>query len=241
LTFEVYSNANLSNIFAQTAAFVFFVWWAGGKPGGWPVGALFLIAGFYGHLSILIFLVILVASLLLCHRRELAEHRQGVVAVLVGLVGAALYYFQFHEMIFEQLPRLLEGGRGGAGARGLVDSLLIQLNEAINQWGVPVIVLAILGKWRSGRLDNSLKAYWMAGAVLAIAAVVSPMEVRYQYALVLPLAISAAEGARFLVTGGMRQSGLSGWLVLLGWGLLGAQTALGIHGIANALLYAWRV
>jgi hypothetical protein len=138
--------------------------------------------------------------------------------------------------VAEQLPRLLEGGGQGRGAsRDAWDALLGQLRGAGAQWGIPVLVLAFWGRPhpKGGPLYRDTIAYFVGVGLLALPAVASPLEVRYLYALGLPLAIVAADGWRAL-----RERGAGG--AAAAWLLLAAQLALAATNIADALLFRYR-
>src|SRR5262249_51732557 len=110
-----------------------------------------------------------------------------------------------------------------------------QGHVALGQWGIPAMLLAILG-WRNLRrhgLDRDLVAYWAAGALLFLPAVLSPLDVRYLYALTLPVAVAAAGGVLGFVRGGAFGRALAA--ILLAWqGLLaGAE-------IVEAVLHRYR-
>lgn len=196
--FDVYSFGNLSNVFGQAMTVLFFAWWAGRGWGGWPVGAALLALGCLSHFSSLIVLVFLVAALATARGRSLWADRPRLAALAVGLGLAALYYAQFAGLIWSQLPRLMEGGGQGRGvSRSAWDALRSQALSLLGQWGGPALLLAILGRPRPSRgaLARDLAAFWIAGALLAAAAVVSPLDVRYLYALSLCVAVAAADGA----------------------------------------------
>jgi hypothetical protein len=198
------------------------------------VGAALWATGAIGHLSGMIVLSALGAALTWVRRREIDRARS--IALVVGLFLAALYYLQFWGLIADQLPRLLEGGGQGRGAsRGAGGALLLQLLGAIGQWGPPAMVLALWGRPRPERsgLERDLAAFWVAGLLLAIPAVVSPLDVRYLYALTLPLAVAAAGGFETLAARGA-------WGRASAWGLLVLQTLQAGRGIVEAILYRYR-
>src|SRR4029078_3663502 len=196
-TFDVYSYGNLSNVFAQSMTALFFCWWAGRARGGWPLGAALLAAGALGHFSSLVVLVVLCACLVLMRRRGPGVDRTRVIAVAVGLGLALLYYASFWRLVVDQLPRLLEGGGQGRGAsRGAGAAVWAQLAGVVAQWGIPAVILTVMGwpRLRRSLLDRDLAAYWIAGAALALPAVLTPLDVRYLYALTLPVAVAGAWG-----------------------------------------------
>jgi len=253
--FDPYSFGNLSNVFGQSMTTLFFCWWAGPgsaersrsesergftpreqkPPGGWPAGAVLLALGCLGHFSSLVVLAVLVAALWVVRGREGPE-RLRVIAVACGLGLAALYYARFLPLMVEQLPRLLEGGGQGRGSsRGTLDVLRLQLLGILGQWGLPAVVLAVVGRprWRASPLDRDLVAYWAAGAVLALPAVFTPVDVRYLYGLTVPL---AAAGGAALVK--LREGGRGGAVAAAL--LLGAQAAWGLRGLVEAVAHRYR-
>lgn len=233
--FDPYSFGNLSNVFGQSMTTLFFCWWAGRAPGGWPAGAALLALACLGHFSSLVVAVVLLAALLVASRRP---GRPRAVAAGAGLAGAALYYARFVPLMLAQLPRLREGGGQGRGAsRGAMDALRLQLGGILSQWGIPALALAVVGRPRPRRsgttLDRDLAAYWAAGAVLAVPAIVSPLDVRYLYALTVPLA--AAAGAGFVR---LRERGRAG--AAAAWLLFAAQAAWGLRALVEAIVYRYR-
>jgi hypothetical protein len=236
-TFDVYSYGNLSNVFAQSMTALFFCWWAGRAVGGWATGALLLVLGMLGHFSSLVFLAALCAALFFARRRQPGLDRERGLALAVGLVLALAYYSSFWRLIAGQLPRLLEGGGQGRGAsRGAWDAVRLQAWGAVEQWGLPAMVLAALGRPRAARslLDRDLAAYWIAGAALVVPAILTPLDVRYLHALTLPVAVAGAWGLAALAVRGTAGR-LAGAL------LLGLQCALAARGIVEAVLHRYRL
>ena len=236
-TFDVYSYGNLSNVFAQSMTALFFCWWAGRAPGGWAAGALLLVLGMLGHFSSLVFLAALCAALFLARRRPPGLDRDRGLALAVGLILALAYYSSFWRLIAGQVPRLLEGaGQGRGASRGTWDAVRLQAWGAIGQWGLPAMVLAVLGRPRPARslLDRDLAAYWIAGAALVVPAIVTPLDVRYLHALTLPLAVAAAWGLAELPGRGMAGR-------IAGAVLIAAQCALAARGIVEAVLHRYRL
>jgi hypothetical protein len=238
ITLDVHSYGNLSNVFGQAATTGFFSWWAGLAPGGLPAGAALFVLGSLGHFSSAIVLTGLAAALAWAARRD-AAWRPRALAVVVGLVLTAGYYSAFLPMIAEQAPRLLEGGGQGRGAsRGTLDALRLQVLGPLTQWGLPALLLAWVGRPRWGAqetepLGRDLGAFWLAGAVLAALAVLSPLEVRYLYALSVPLAVAAGAGA-FTLWARRGASRLAGVALAL------AQAALAFANALDALLRRYR-
>jgi hypothetical protein len=213
-------------VFGQALTTAFFAWWAGGAPGGWPAGAALMLLGATGHFSSFVVLGVVAAALLLLARKDAGRTR--IIAVAVGLGLAAAYYLQFAPLVARQLPRLLEGGGQGRGAsRGALDALRLQVWGVVGQCGLPAIVLAWLGRPRrdGGELGRDLRAYWLAGAGLAVLAVVSPLEVRYLYALSIPLSVAAAAGGLALAARGLAGR-LSAAALLLAQAVLAALNAV---------------
>jgi hypothetical protein len=239
-TLSVFLAGNYSNVFAQAASIGFLAWWAGGAPGGAALGALLLAAGCLGHLSSAIVLFALAAALLAVDGRRLLRDRTRSLAVALGLGCAALYYLHFADLVLAQAQRLLEGVALGGGARHerapLASALFAQARGAWQLWGWPAIVLALIGRPRAGggALDRALVSFWLAGAALLLAAVVSPLEVRYLYALSPAIAIAGAAGFRTL----SRRGALPRAAAL---GLVAAQAALAARELTRTLLTDWRV
>jgi len=233
-----YSYGNLSNAFGQSATVLFFCWWAGRVPGRWPAGASLLALAALAHFSSFVFVVALVCALVIADLRAEERDRTRYWAAGLGLLLAAAYYAHFAGLIWEQAPRLLEGGGQGRGAsRSAWDAARLQVLTAVGQWGLPAIVLAWVGRPRPAagdRYARDLAAYWLAGLVLAVPAIVSPLEVRYLYGLTAAVALSAGAGATRLHTQG------GGWR-LAGWALVLAQIVLGALAIAEAVVVRYRL
>jgi hypothetical protein len=233
VAFDVLSHGNFSNVFGQSVTLIFFVWWAGPRQvGGWPMGAGLLTLAALAHFSSFVVLVALCAFLLLLGRRSLGRTR--TLALAAGLTLGFLYYGSFARMILEQLPRLLEGAGSGRGAPGPLTVLWRELREAASGWGLPAISLALFGLPRSQeRPGRDLMAYWLAGALLAVAALVSPVDVRYMYALAPMVAIAACSGFVRLWQRGIPARLLA--LALIAW-----QTTLGVRNMAEAIYWRYR-
>jgi hypothetical protein len=236
ITFDVYSYGNLNNVFGQSLTVLFFGWWEREpKAPRWPVGALLLAAGCLAHFSSLIVLVFLVIALLLAGRHELGRDRRWLAAV-AGLALAAAYYLHFWDLVIGQLPRLLEGGGQGRGAsRTALDAARLQLLGAVESWALPAIALAWIGRprLRESRLARDLVAFWSVGAVLAALAVLTPVDVRYLYALTLPVSIAAADGLARLMRRGRGGRALAGALIVL-------QVAWAAGRALDAILWRYR-
>ena len=233
-----YSYGNLSNAFGQSATVLFFCWWVGRVPGRWPAGASLLALAALAHFSSFVFVVALVCALVIADLRAEERDRTRYWAAGLGLLLAAAYYAHFAGLIWEQAPRLLEGGGQGRGAsRSAWDAARLQVLTAVGQWGLPAIVLAWLGRPRPApgdRYARDLAAYWLAGLVLAVPAIVSPLEVRYLYGLTAAVALSAGAGAA-------RAHAQGGRWRLAGWALVLAQIVLGARGIAEAVVVRYRL
>lgn len=174
---------NLSNVFAQ-AVFVLFLVGASRMLPGWRRAALLssLVAlSAAAHLSSFIVLMALLFACLL-----IPEDRGSPLTkpLLAGLGVAAAYYASFLPMISRQLPRLLSE-RGGSA--GVFDPWRLP-RQILDGAGVPLVALIVLALltgrnrpvWKGGA------SLALAGLILAIAALVSPLEVRYLLAL-MPL------------------------------------------------------
>jgi hypothetical protein len=235
-SFRYYSEGTLSNVFGQSITALFFTWWAGATPLGAALGALLLSVGTLAHLSSLITLLLLCAALVLLRRRAGPLGRMRWLALAAGIAVAVFYYAQFSRLIVDQLPRLTEGaGEGGSAPTGFWKALVDQLRDAAAGWGLPAVVLAWLGRPRrlADAFDGDLAAFWLTGAVLLGAALVSPLEVRYVYALTLPVSIAAAYGLARLWDGG-----LGGRVAASG--LFAVQAALAVREIVEAVFFRYR-
>ena len=236
-TFDVaYSYGNLSNGFGQSATVGFFAWWAGAAPGGWAPGALLLATAATAHFSSLIVAVALAAALAVGRRPELRGDRVRQAALIAGLAVAAAYYAHHVGLMAAQLPRLLEGG-GRESTPGVLAAARDQVMGAVWGWGLAAIALAWFGRpsWRNGGtgIDRDLVAWWIGAGVLAMPAIVSPLEVRYLYGLTPALAAAAGRGATALHSrGGLRRA--------VAWGLVALQMATGALNLAEAVFVRYR-
>jgi hypothetical protein len=231
-----YSYGNLSNAFGQAVTVLFFCWWAGRAPGGWPTGGLLLALAALAHFSSFVFAMALVAALVTVELRAGERDRTRLWAAALGVALAAAYYAHFAGMIWEQLPRLAEGSGQGRGPSSSVWAAAARQGRgAVGEWGVPAIALAVVGWPRSawGRYERCLAASGLAGLALALPAIVSPLEVRYVYGLTAVIALCAAAGfARLEAKGGAAR--------VLGRVLCAAQMALGARAIAEDVVSRYR-
>jgi hypothetical protein len=183
---------NLSNVFAQ-AIFVLFLAGAAMSRKGKLNGAVlaFLVAlSATAHLSSFIVLatLLLVALLFRQDRRSPAFK-----PLSLGLVVAAGYYATFLPMVAAQLPRIL-GERGGSG--GVFDPWRLP-SQIFSGAGWPLLSLIALSLLVAGpRLTIPLaRSVIAASLLLALLALVSPVEVRY---LLAALPVLATLGASVL-------------------------------------------
>lgn len=233
VTFELYSYGNLSNVFGQAATVAFFAWWwAATEASSALLGATLLGVAGLAHLSSAIVVAGVCGGLTALGGRTLLRDRRRVGALVAGLAAIALYYSHFLPLVIEQWPRLAERGVTGLS---WISAVGRQWQAALDQWGLPAALLGGLGLlggsfggWRRG-----LAAWGVTGLALALAALFSPLEVRYLYALTLPLAIVAAEGVEVLLTRG--PAGVALAVVLLCW-----QAFLAIGGIVEGVLHRYR-
>ena len=209
---------NLNNVFAQ-AVFVLFLTGAATSHRGKLKGAVlaFLAAlSATAHLSsfIVLFTLLLLALAISPDRRGAAFK-----PLLLGVVAAAFYFATFLPLIAAQLPRLLTE-RGGSA--GVFDPWRLP-NQVISGAGWPLLVLLVLSLLvRSLRPMLPLaRSLGLTGVLLAVAALVSPIEVRYLLALVPLLAIVGAAVLDRSDLGSFPQQNLSAvfdlpWLRTLG-------------------------
>jgi hypothetical protein len=228
-TFDRYSFGNLPNVFGQAMTVLFVAWWVSGRR-GWVGGMFFVLAGL-GHFSSAIVLAVLCVALVGLGGMETWRDRRLRYALLGGGALVLLYYVQFIPLMVSQLSRLLEGGGSGReSSHGVLAALRLQLTAVLSEWGWPALLLAAIG-W-TGRSpaprERALLAFWAAGLVLAVAAVVSPVEVRYVYALTLPVAVAGAAGLlRLWDRGGVARAAAVG----LGLGQAGVAAARIVHDL----------
>jgi hypothetical protein len=231
VTFALWKYGNFSNIFGQAMTVLFFAWWTRRQVGGPVMGVLLVLLACLSHLSSFIVFVALAAALVLLEPKAVWQRKRCVLPLMGGLVLSCAYFLHFRELVLGQMHRFLGSGGEARPPGWLGMAAWRQGQWSLAWWGIPVMVLAAFGmpQWKSGDLlDRSLVAFWAAGLACGLAAIVSPLEVRYQYALTLPLAVAAAEGARRLWT-----KGRIGRIVAVG--LLGAVVAVGLAGIVAAL------
>lgn len=233
IAFDVHSYGNLANAFAQGLTLVLLAWWMGERRGGWPVGAALAAGASLAHFSAFVALgafVLAVAS----ERPPDAASRAGGRALACGWAVAAGYYALFLPLVASQLGRLGEGGQAG-GAGGLLAAASAQPLAAWRQWGGPALLAIVLGRLGAARAEwgRGLRALWMAGGGLLLLAVLSPLEVRYLYALTPAAALASAEGQARLWRRGGAAAGAAGVLVL-------AQMAVAVPGWADAIAFRYR-
>jgi hypothetical protein len=225
-----YAYGNLSNVFGQAVTTIFFAWWAIQPFGGWAMGALLIVLGGLAHLSSFFVMAALTTCLLIFDVRNRRLDRQRIIAVSIGFALVGAYYLSFTRLILDQLPRLYEGGHGRTSTGSVFQALTIQASDAFWQWGLPVLLLAF--SWLiptfSRKLDEGgdplrsrIHAQLFAGLILAALAVFSPLEVRYIYALTIPLALMAGARVDTLLDRGR-------WAVILAGALIAAQAILAI-------------
>ena len=225
VTVDLYTFGNFSNLFAQSLAFLFLCWWAGGARGGWPRGALLLGTAALAHLGVFIFLLLMAPALVLVERKEGGLDRSRILALAVGLGPALLYYGSFLELVTSQLPRLVQGSGAGGLSPSFLDRLSVQLVEARTEWGWPAMLLALASLGSGAGGVRSFRALWLAGLGAFALALVSPLEVRYLYALTPALAMAAADGVLRLA----RARGAAVVAVVL----LAAQCAAALPGLVK--------
>lgn len=193
-TIDVLSFGNLSNAFAQGTTVLFFAWWAGRARGTWAAGAVLLATAATAHLSGFIVLAALAPWLAWARWPGLKRDTPRRLALLAGLVLASAYYASFARLVMGQFGRLGEGA-GSIGV-SLLEALSRQWASVGTQWGLPIVILALLAPPRPSRgtLDRDFTAWWGAGIVLMGLAVATPLDVRWVYALGAAAAAAAANG-----------------------------------------------
>jgi hypothetical protein len=232
-TIEVLSFGNLSNAFAQGVTLLFLAWWSGRARGSWVAGAALLAVAAIAHLSGFIVLAVLAPWLVWSRWPAIKADRTRALAVGISLGLAAAYYVSFAGLIASQLARLGEGA--GSGGPGIAAALWRQASSMAGQWGLPVVLLGLLGRPRpaEGGLDRDLTAWWGAGLVLLAFSLATPMDVRWVYALDGAAAIAAAGGLAWLWTRGRATRAV-------GLVLLAVQAGLGVAAWSVALWERYR-
>lgn len=180
---------NLSNVFAQ-AVFVLFLVAAGAMtPSRRRTLVLVLLAAVSAtaHLSAFIVVLSLVPVAFLLRSDRVSSAFRPLVG---GVVLAGAYYALFLPMVAAQLPRLL-AERGGSG--GVFDPwrLPAQIVLGLGWPFLALLGLAVLTASFRPVLPLA-RSLALTGLLLAIAALVSPVEVRYLLAVVPVLAVAAA-------------------------------------------------
>lgn len=180
---------NLSNVFAQAVFVLFLVaagWMAAGRRRS-VVLVLLAAVSATAHLSAFIVLLALAPVAFLLRVDRVGAAFRPLVG---GAVLAGAYYAAFLPMVAAQIPRLL-GERGGSG--GVFDPWRLPAQILLGLGWPFLALLALAVSSASFRpllpLGRSLA---LTGLVLAVAALVSPVEVRYLLALVPVLAVAAA-------------------------------------------------
>ena len=179
---------NLSNVFAQAIFVLFLVASASMPAGRFKTLVLTLLAALSAtaHLSSFIVLAaLLVVSFAFASERHSATFKP----LFAGVALAGVYFATFLPLIASQASRLL-GERGGSS--GVLDPWRLP-NQVVASLGWPLLGLLILSSLVAGfrwilPLSRSLLA---TGVILAVAALVSPVEVRYLLALLPLLSILA--------------------------------------------------
>ncbi len=180
---------NLSNVFAQ-AVFVLFLSAAGMMPPGrFRAGLLTFLAAFSAtaHLSsfIVLFTLLMIASFSPVEQKSIAFR-----PLLGGVLLAIPYYAAFLPTVVAQLPRVIHE-RGGSS--GVFDPWRLP-NQLILGMGWPLVALLVLALL-AGRIRMVLpfgRSLALAGLLLALVGLVSPVEVRYLLALTPLLVIVAS-------------------------------------------------
>lgn len=180
---------NLNNVFAQ-AIFVLFLTGAATPLRGRLKGLVlaFLVAlSATAHLSSFIVLLTLLLMTL-----AIPPDRRGTAfkPLFLGVGAAVLYFATFLPMIMAQVPRLL-GERGGSS--GVFDPWRLP-NQILAGAGWPLAALVVLSVLaRSVRPILPLaRSLALTGCLLAVVALVSPIEVRYLLAVTPLLAVVGA-------------------------------------------------
>jgi len=232
---------NLNNVFAQ-AIFVLFLAGAAtssrGKLKGLALAFLVALSA-TAHLSSFI---VVCALLLLTLAIPTDRHGAAFKPLLLGVALAAAYFAAFLPMIAAQVPRLLTE-RGGSA--GVFDPWRLP-TQIVSGAGWPLIALVVLTTLvRSVSLVLPLaRSLALSGVLLALAALVSPIEVRYLLAVMPLMAIAGASIFEEEDMGSFPGQNLSAvvdlpWLRTLGKEEVSLPLALGL--LVAALVHGVRV
>ncbi len=226
-TLDIFSYGNLSNVFGQAATVAFVGWWSTGRR--WWAGASLLAVAALAHFSCAVVLGVLCPLLVLIDRRP-AGRTLRLVAVAAGLGLAAAYYLSFLPLVIAQLALL-----GPAAVGGFWRALVRQGSSALAQWGWPAMALAALAlpPREPSRLGDALRAWWISALLLGVLALLSPVEVRYLYAVSPALALAAATAICRLWLAGLPGRLLAAGVVLM-------QAVLASRAWVEALLGRYR-
>ena len=180
---------NLSNVFAQAIFLVFLVLAAWMSPGRARVLVLTVLVTLTAtaHLSSFIVVVALLFAALLV---RVERSSSAVPPLAAGAVLAAAYFAVFVPMILPQAARLLSE-RGGSA--GVLDPLRLPL-EIVRLLGWPLTIAFVLAIGRGADLGSFplLRSQCLALVLLAVAGLVSPIEVRYTLAFLPAVVVVAA-------------------------------------------------
>jgi hypothetical protein len=231
---------NLNNVFAQ-AIFVLFLTGAALGPRGKLQGlALAFLVALSGTAHLSSFLV-LFTLLLLTFAIPSDRHGAAFKPLLLGVAVAAAYFATFLPMIVAQLPRLLTE-RGGSS--GVFDPLRLPTQVVASVgWPLAALVLLAVLVRRVPPVLPLTKSLAATTVVLALAALVSPIEVRYMLAVMPLVAVVGASAINDGDMGSFPGQTLSAivdipWLRALGRQSVALPLALAL--LTAALLYgAW--
>lgn len=180
---------NLSNVFAQ-AVFVMFLSAAALMRPGRSRTLLMLALATLSATAHLSSFIVLAALVLVATPLGSERGAAGFRALAGGVLLAGSYFALFLPLILRQLPRLL-GERGGSA--GVFDPFRLPVQVAAGL-GAPFLLMLALSAWTSPpRLPLPLsRSILLTTGLLAVAALVSPVEVRYLLAAAPILALWGA-------------------------------------------------
>ncbi len=214
LNFGVLTTGNLTNAFAQSLAVGALVLMgsdvvAASRRWSMAVLAVVLAAAYLSHtstLAILFVATVATAALFAARGDRSLRWPAGAIATatsLAAVIAVAVYYAHFMDTYRAEFSRIgheTAANASDAGGRTIGDRLLGVPYSVRIFFGMPVVVLAVLGAvLRFGRHTDRLTlaiAGWVASCVLFLAiGILTPVDMRYYLAAIPAAAVLAAWAA----------------------------------------------